>query len=134
MEFSHILAATDLSPDGDEVIRQADHIARSRGAQLTVFHATPTPTRAAPFFPQSSAAIGEDFVSLERQVLERLVEGAVELPRRATGGFRIGLAWGAPDEEIISYANTHGVDLIAVGGGGPPPVARELWGSVAEKV
>jgi nucleotide-binding universal stress UspA family protein len=134
MQSKRVFAATDLSRAGDDVVREADRIARAQQSELIVFHAVPSFIRAEPFFPQAALVTQEAFVSLERQVLERLTERTVALTGRPAATLNLDVGFGPADEQIVSHAAEREADLIAVGGGGPPKLARALLGAVAEKV
>jgi nucleotide-binding universal stress UspA family protein len=134
MQSKRIFAATDLSRAGDDVVREADRIARLEGAQLIVFHAVPTYARSEPLFPQAALATNEAYVSFERQVLEQLTERTAALTGRAPETLDLEVGFGPADEEIVSHAAARAADLIVVGGEGPPRLARAVLGAVAEKV
>jgi universal stress protein A len=134
MQWKRVFAATDLSRAGDEVVREADRLARAQQAELVVFHAVPTYGGSDPFFPQAALVTQEAYVSLERQVLERLTARTVALTGRPAATLNLDIGFGPADEQILSHAAAREADLIVVGGGGPPKLARAVLGAVAEKV
>jgi len=109
-----ILAATDFSELSERAVRLAHDHARQLGAQLHVLHVDPT-------------------------------RGAHESAQRALSDLRTALgdetapivtatACGSPADQIVRYAEHHGIDLIVVGTHGHSGVTSVLLGSVAEKV
>lgn len=131
--FSKVLCATDLSPQADEAMRQAAAVAGLYSAKLVVFHAMPSPTASSPFFPQLALQQNEQFVALERRVLEALHQRVATVIGRGTH-VEVVLGSGSAHSAIVQTAEKAGADLIVVGGEGPKGVARALLGAVAERV
>lgn len=133
MKISHILVATDLSPEAMSCIPSVAEMARSVGARITLLHvlesleAIPHGSPLAP--PLRDAADPED-VEKARARLEE---------RRAAFGPGIDiqlelLAGGDAAEEITKYASSNNIDLIAVTTHGRTGLRRIALGSVAEAV
>jgi nucleotide-binding universal stress UspA family protein len=129
-----ILCAVDLSPAGDEAIRQADALTKLHDGRLVAFHAMPQMSESAPFFPTDALAENNAFVALQRRVLEVLTERVRDVTGRGLDAFKVKLGSGTADSEIVKAAKRYEANLIVVGGAGPPTVARAVLGAVAERV
>lgn len=68
----------------------------------------------------------ETSVELSEEVRQLIDEADVE--------FTIETVVGKPAQEIVEYAEDHGVDVIVVGSHGREGVSRVLLGNVAEKI
>jgi nucleotide-binding universal stress UspA family protein len=113
-----ILAASDLSPQADEAIRQADEWAASVGAELIVCHA---------FDPTGERHRVE-------ALTDQLIQRVESLTGRAPGQFRIELERGTPNSAIRRKAEQTGADIIVVGNRGLAGQHRLTMGSVSRHV
>ncbi len=135
VQFTRILAATDLSEGAAEALRQADALARAASGQLAVVHVVPNLQGAHMLFPQLYA------LDLSRQsgLLERAADAVEESVAKITGR--------APDSaevfvdqgfdyyaEIVRRAASWHADLVVVGASGLSGLARLMLGSVAARV
>jgi nucleotide-binding universal stress UspA family protein len=123
--MTRILVPTDFSPQSDAALEYARTLATTFGATLHVFHVLPN------LFMR---AVVSDPRDLEAAALHQLAD------RLASGnhaGFEARVAVERsddPGDEIVTYAQTNGIDLIVIGTHGRTGVAHALMGSVAEKV
>jgi nucleotide-binding universal stress UspA family protein len=110
-EIDQILVATDFSETADGAVRIAHAYARAFGARLHVFHVTwPDEYGVTALFAALMAQLGQE----------------VPVVAASHGG--------DPADEIVRYAQSHGIDLIVMGTHGRTGVSRALLGSVAERV
>jgi universal stress protein A len=110
---SQVMVATDFSACSSEAARVAAEYARKLGARLHIVHVV---------LPSSDPA--------SRSELSRLAE---ELSRIVPVVTAVESGISAADQ-IVRYADRHGVDLIVLGTHGRTGVSRALVGSVAERV
>jgi universal stress protein E len=118
--FTHVLASVDLSERSGHTAFQADRIARSSGAALTLLH-----VESGLSDPASASA---DRAAL----LAALAELADELQRAKSP--RLVLEEGPVAEQVLAYATAHAVDLIVVGRHRRSLLERLFLESVGEHV
>lgn len=131
-KLANVLCAVDLGPTSEEALREADRIARTTGARLTVLHVLPDG------FPGSPMSGGAEQALLQQQKMVRDVGGYVmDLVARATNrrGDEVGIEieTGVAHELIVQSANELGGGLIvlAATGKGGPKLKAPFLGSVA---
>ena len=125
--FRRILAPVDFSESAKAAVRQASAIAGQHDAELIVLHVV-EPRILMPYDgmggtleqprEKAAAALGQwlDKASLPKPPAEVLV------------------TLGPPDEQIVSHAREHTVDLIVMGTVGLSGMGRLLLGSTTERV
>jgi nucleotide-binding universal stress UspA family protein len=134
--FNKVLVPLDGSPIAEQVLPRAEAIARILGSELFLFHV---------FEPMRKYAGGavyralpDDVVSDEnarrKQVgLSYLEEVSKKLKAREIS-VSMEVAPGSPADQILDYAEAHGMDLIAMSTHGRSGVGRWVFGSVTDKV
>lgn len=126
--YDHILLPTDGSEETEPAVEQAIDLADRYSASLHILYVV-----------DKTALTPDMDVSLMYEELEEMGQSIVaDLTDRAEQAGvtdAVGaVLYGAPHEEIIEYADEHGVDLIVMGTHGRTGLDRYILGSVAEKV
>lgn len=127
INMQRILVPTDFSDTSAAALRYAIALARRFDARLYFLHVSDASVAADAAYPI------ELFETLENAAHDRLrrllpEKEAKELQPACT--MRIGV----PADEIVRYAEQHGIDLIVMGTHGREGVMRAMLGSVAETV
>lgn len=129
----HVLVATDLSPAGDEAIKEGHRWALLRDARLTVCVVVPNPMLR-PLFPHQaideSSQLDEMVAGTAAVVSDRVISLTGRDPEDVTVRIERGTAYA----EILRAAEREQVDLVVVGACGGTGLKRLLLGSTAEKV
>jgi nucleotide-binding universal stress UspA family protein len=129
-----ILVATDFSEASDAALAYGRELARSFGAQLTVFHAAGD---------AAARAYGSDaFVFIDRGLQGEVataartrIEALIADDRRdRLNAGAVVVMSNVPASAIADYARQAGIDLIVMGTHGRGAVTHLLMGSVAERV
>jgi nucleotide-binding universal stress UspA family protein len=130
--LKRILVPTDFSDKSAAALTYAVALVEQFGASLHLLHVV-------------DALVGGESVAWQlatREDIERAIESSAwddlrkVLPPDELKRLHVELAleWGAPFVEIIRYARSHEIDLIAMGTHGRSGVTHLLLGSVAENV
>jgi len=121
----HIAAA--LGRDGGDaaIVGRALSLAKAAGALLTLIHVTDS----APAQFYSSDAYDEH----TRDDEQYLLEIAAEI-RAAGVAVEIALPQGDPSKELVSFAESHGVDMLVMGSHGHRLIGDLLWGQTVDPV
>ena len=130
--FDHVLIPTDGSDPAKPAVEMALDLAETHDATLHVLFIVDQPT--------SVSGMGEGFSGLDDllDTLEErgheatgvIVEQARERDIKTTAAVRRG----NPHDDILSYAEDNGIDVIIMGTHGRTGVKRALLGSVTENV
>lgn len=130
--MERVLVAVDLSPATETVIRVAEELARSLGAELRLVHvAAPEPEFVG--YDVDSPALRDTHAAAYREEhrrLQDLAEGA----RGRGGAVKALLIQGPTVEKILEEAERLDAGLVVVGSHGRGALARVLLGSVSEGV
>jgi nucleotide-binding universal stress UspA family protein len=128
-EIKKILAPTDLSYLSLAGLRYALDLARTVGAEVTVYHAIETEE----LFRYGRSGMQGDLVEKYDTALQRFLEiycseflSGVEIHTKAE--------LGPPDINIVDEAKKAGVDLIVISTRGRTGLSHILVGSVTERV
>jgi nucleotide-binding universal stress UspA family protein len=125
--FSHLLVATDFSPDSEAAVGHAVALARRFEARLTLLHVRP-----------DVQASGPDGAVLTDDVGPSVADELLRLRRAelAASGITVEtrIDHGDPASAISAVARSLGCDLIVLGTRGRKGIARLLLGSVAAQV
>ena len=124
----HVLACTDFSAEAESALAAAGHIARAFEAKVTLLHVYGDP-------PELPGLPERPYRTVEG-IDEDMKKALADLERKHFGGTVETALLVAPNhaEGIATYAERHGIDLIALATHGRTGIRRLLLGSVAEKV
>jgi nucleotide-binding universal stress UspA family protein len=125
--YHTILIPVENSPADRAILEHIKPLARLTGSRFLLLHVADG--WVARNFEQLKLAEGEE-IQEDRAYLERLAE---ELRKE---GFEVDsiLAMGEPSTEIVKFAKSHAIDLIAMATHGHRLVADLIHGSTADKV
>lgn len=129
--FKDILLPTDGSKGVGEAINCAVALAKKFDAKIHVLFVVEPPR-----FQEYGAGIAlASIIKTLQEAGEQIVRDTVEMIR-TSGVLAVEEATeeGHPAEEILKYAQEHGIDLIVMGTHGRRGLNRVLLGSVAEEV
>lgn len=132
MTFQKILVPTDFSTCAEQAEHIAIDLARTHGASITLLHvydpvAYPLPDGYMMYSPgQLAQPWAELDARLERARADAAAAGVPSVEKR--------LLEGLTANEILSYAEREGHDLIVMGTHGRTGLGRVLFGSVATRV
>lgn len=130
--YSKILIPIDFSEYSNEALRQACDLGRRFDAELHLIHVlhsvTPATKTATEFGP-----LHESILAAWKDEAEQALK---KLPAESLGPKRVvrQVICGNPALEIVKYADSHGIDLIAMGTHGRTGFKAWMAGSVAERV
>ena len=134
MDLRRILVTSDLSPESLRPLKEVHDLARRLGAEITLLTVVPeqraVPT-GAPLAPLVTPIDLDEEVREARAMLERqareLLGADVVLHADAVTGFDVAQA-------IVSYAEQHAFDLVAMSTHGRTGWRHLAFGSIAEDV
>ncbi|MBN2318884.1 MAG: universal stress protein [Acidobacteria bacterium] len=128
-----ILAAMDLDKGSDEVLRQADALARSHKVKLFVCHVLPEFFAVRPLFPQLHLDDALKSYDLEASVRDALLKRIRTVTAREPPKIEIEIEQGTVHAGILRAADNIGAGAVVVGGK-IDHEERHLLGSSAEQV
>jgi nucleotide-binding universal stress UspA family protein len=111
-----ILAAMDLDKGSDELLCQADALARSYNVKLSVCHVLPEIFAVRPLFPQLHLDDALKFSELEAAVRDALLERIRTLTAREPPQIGIEIEQGTVHAGILRAAERIGAGAVVVGG------------------
>jgi len=121
----HIAAALGRDDGDTAIVSRALSLAKAEGALLTLVHVTDS----APAQVYSKDVYDEH----TREDEQYLLEIAAEV--RASGvAVEIALPQGDPSKELISFAESHGVDMLVMGSHGHRLIGDLIWGQTVDPV
>jgi universal stress protein A len=129
--FSRILAPTDFSPNSDQAINYAIHLARRLGAKLTLLHIVPEPS--ALDYPMGGIST-EEIRARQREAEERLAD---QLARAKLVYHEVDTVQRTalhPRDEIVRAVTDLSADLVVISTHGYTGWKHLLFGSDAEKI
>ena len=112
-----VLAATDLPPASDEVLRQGDALARAQRVPLHVCHVIPDLLTARMLFPQAQRHDDAVVRELEHRAGDLARVSIARTTGRAPAEIHVGIESGSPHSGILRRADAVGAGLIVVGPG-----------------
>lgn len=130
--FKEILFCTDFSPNADNAFIYACQMARvSPGAQMTILHVIPDPEAQFwnNYLPELDHFEAQARIDVTREIAERYV-----MPLNGAIDAEIVILFGKDSAEILTYLQTHPVDLIVMGRQGKSEWGSLFFGNVTEKV
>jgi nucleotide-binding universal stress UspA family protein len=113
-----ILAAMDLDKGSDELLRQADALARSYHVKLSVCHVLPEIFAVRPLFPQLHLDDALRLYDLEAAVRDALLKRIRTMTGREPPQVEIEIEQGTVHAGILRAADNIGAGVVVVGGGG----------------
>ena len=120
-----VLAATSLTDDDDEVLRQAQAAAVGLDGSLVVCHVLPEAFRIRVLFPQDAGIDQSVMGPLEQKAREVVADRVADVLGGSNEAVAIELESGTPHAGILEVAQRTGAGLIVVGPGPTAPrVAR----------
>jgi nucleotide-binding universal stress UspA family protein len=111
-----ILAAMDLDKGSDELLRQADALARSYHAKLSVCHVLPEIFAVRPLFPQLHLDDALKFSELEAAIRDALLKRIRTVTAREPPQIEIEIEQGTVHAGILRAAENIGAGAVVVGG------------------
>ena len=121
----HIAAALGRDDSDTAIVSRALSLAKAEEALLTLIHVADS----APAQFYSSDAYDEHTRDDEQYLLEIAAE-----VRGAGVAVEIALPQGDPSKELISFAESHGVDMLVMGSHGHRLIGDLLWGQTVDPV
>lgn len=116
-----VMVATDLEPDADEAVRQADTLAKREGQPLHACHVLPEVLRVRALFPQLHQPEAAELLALERRAGDEVARRVEELTGRFGEECPIWIDTGSPHGGILRQAERVGAGLIVLGPGPTAP-------------
>ena len=111
-----ILAAMDLNKGSDELLRQADALARSYKVKLSVCHVLPEIFSVHPLFPQLQLNDALKLSDLEAAVRDALLKRIQSVTARKPLQIEIEIEQGTVHAGILRVADNIGAGAVVVGG------------------
>jgi nucleotide-binding universal stress UspA family protein len=132
-DWKRICCPIDFSDASRAAMEVAGDLARRFGADLVLLHAYPIPGYT---FPDGSVVASPKMMQDLAEQAQRHLEAWREDAERVVGAARVTTekAVGEPASEIVSFAQSRGVDLLVLGTHGRTGLEHALMGSVAERV
>jgi len=132
VELKRILVPTDFSDKSKAALIYGVALADQFGASLYLLHVVEVVAGAEPLTLQlaSRKSIEESIEAAAWDELRRLLSSEDQARLRA----ELALEWGTPFVEIVRYARSRTIDLIAMGTHGRGGIQHLIIGSVAENV
>jgi len=128
-----ILAAMDLDDGPDELLRQADALARSHKVKLSVCHVLPEIFSVRPLFPQLHLDEALNRSGLEASVRDALLKRIRAVTTRKLSQTEIEIEQGTVHAGILRAAERIGAGAVVVGGK-VDPKGLHILGNAAEHV
>jgi nucleotide-binding universal stress UspA family protein len=128
--YDSVLLPTDGSTDSKRALEHAIGIAKRNDATLHIFHVVETGTLSDSVDDPAYENVLNRIEEAGREALEALAENAREAGIEPEQGLRKGNAV----EEILSYAEDRDIDIIVMPTYGRTGEARQVIGSVTERV
>ncbi|SIR10736.1 Nucleotide-binding universal stress protein, UspA family [Haladaptatus litoreus] len=128
--YDRILVPTDGSAETKQVVAHAAKLAEAHGAELHAIYVVNSATFAS--LPMETS--WEGVTDMLQDEGESALEDVQKVASRYDVSLTTHLVEGAPNKEIVRYAEQEGFDLIVMGTHGRGGIDRLLLGSVAERV
>ena len=125
--ISRILVPTDFSTNAEKALQFALRLAAECGASLHLLYVDDDPILNAP-------TTGDEFRNKFDDRMATMLASLLDDDKRMTFHTEYAIARGDAALEIVKYASSHEIDLIAIGFKGRSALADILLGSVANKV
>ncbi|MFC6784530.1 universal stress protein [Halobaculum halobium] len=126
--YDRILVATDGSDNAQRATRRALDLARQYGAELHAVYVIETRTE------YDNAIVDPDTVRQNLRADGEEALASVRTEGEPDGSVITSIREGVPHEELLSYAEDQGVDLVVVGAKGRSAFQTVLLGSTTEAI
>jgi nucleotide-binding universal stress UspA family protein len=132
-DWKRICCPIDFSDASRAAMEVAADLARRFGSELVLLHAYPVPGYT---FPDGSVLASPKMMQELADQAERHLEEWRASAERLVGAPRVTAekAIGEPAAEIVSFAESRKIDLVAMGTHGRTGLQHALLGSIAERV
>ncbi|MFW5973908.1 MAG: universal stress protein [Natrialbaceae archaeon] len=124
--YDDVLVPTDGSEGVERAVTHAEAIADRFDATVHTVHVVQT--------PDSADRLEESVVERLERAGREAVDAVAERADGAGGEVHAAVRTGVPSEEIVAYAEDHGIDVIVMSTAGRTGTEREVVGSVTEAV
>lgn len=132
LRFKRILAGCDFSPDSDLAAGHALSLAQEFQTELHLVHVIEPPTYLD--LMKTSETLESEIRNDIRQLLVDKLEAQVSEEARHWCSPKTALLEGRPEDELIRYADTSGIDLIVVGVRGHGLIDSLFIGSTTDRI
>lgn len=133
--FEEILIPIDGSEPAKKAARKGVELAAEHDASVHVMYVVePIPLGGFSAGPEPASAGHSEILEEQKSEAQDAIDTIVELCENEGLDVVEAIEYGDPDEAIIEYVETQGVDGIAMGTHGRSGAERVVIGSVAEKV
>jgi universal stress protein A len=131
LNFNHLLAPTDFSPNSEKAVDYAVQLARRLGAKLTLLHVVPEPT--AVDYSMEGFSV-QDIQGWQEEAKIKLAEqlARAQLEYKDVDAVRLNALH--PRDEIVRAATRLAADLLILSTHGYTGWKHILFGSDAEKI
>lgn len=139
-KIRNILALTDLSESSRKGVRYALNLAKTVGAEVTVYHVVDGSSLSAPF-GIGSENCRMDHASPQYDRLRK--KGQLDLARFLNQHFADLVPWvkirerveiGVPEKNIIAWVKREGADLVVISTDASSDLSERFFGSLAAKI
>lgn len=137
-KIKNILALTDLSKFSEEGVRYALNLARTLGAEVTVYHVNRD------LAELRDETAGNGMIDITSPRYERLRKKAqLDLARFLNQHFSDLVPWvrirerveiGVPEKNIVEWVKREGADLVVISTDAPSDLSRRFFDSLAAKI
>lgn len=132
LRLHHILVPLDFSGESRQALESAVLLARAHAARISLLHVVQSPAVVGPL-PDGNHVVPLNMATSTRQAESRLSDMAIELLPEDVRGKTLACE-GEPMTEIVTAAERHQADLIALSTHGYTGFSRVLLGSTARAV
>ncbi|MGH7769287.1 MAG: universal stress protein [Candidatus Binatia bacterium] len=139
-KIKNILALTDLSESSRQGVRYALNLAKTVGAEVTVYHVVNCGDLAEPF----RLSVENGWIDITSPQYERLrKKGQLDLARFLNQHFSDLVPWvrirerveiGVPEKNIVAWVKREGADLAVISTDAPSDLSKRFFGSLAAKI
>ena len=134
--YSKVVVPLDGSELAEGVLPHVAEVVRGRESRVYLLSASPLARRVSPAavdVQPASATMPDDLQGARRKLMEYLRTVAKGLEPAATDVW-IGVSFGRPADEILTFAGKVDADLIAMSTHGRSGISRWVFGSVADRL
>jgi len=132
IKIEKILVGCDFSPDSGQAFKHALSLAQEFQAELHLAHVIEPPTQ--PGLYKDDTPVSEEIQQDYRDLLTQKLKEMVPAEARYWCNTQTGLLDGQPYEEIVTYAESQGIDMIVLGVRGHGLVKTLFLGSTTDRV